>query len=129
MMINKLRKISDWNSLSFAKFSNSLSFPCREFLLAIFPVFPVPWVPWFNIGVPKCYGRRHTVSKICTRTNICGTHIFVYLAGFNNQTGPILTHIYSLNYINLHVKYGSNLIRTFWIKIWKDTKRVQNKFW
>ena len=35
--------------LSFSKFSNSLSFPCREFLLAIFPVFPVfpvPWVPW-----------------------------------------------------------------------------------
>ena len=32
-------------SLNFAKFSNSLSFPCREFLLAIFPVFPVPWVP------------------------------------------------------------------------------------
>ena len=29
-------------SLSFAKFSNSLSFPCREFVLAI---FPVPWVP------------------------------------------------------------------------------------
>ena len=35
-------------SLSYAKFSNSLSFPCMEFLLAIFPVFPVfpvPWVP------------------------------------------------------------------------------------
>ena len=32
-------------SLSFAKCSNSLSFPCREFLLAILPVFPVPWVP------------------------------------------------------------------------------------
>ena len=33
--------------------------------------------------------------------------------GFNNQTGPILVHIYPLIYINLHVKYGSNLIRTF----------------
>ena len=35
-------------SPSFAKFSNSLNFPSREFLLAIFPVvpvFPVPWVP------------------------------------------------------------------------------------
>ena len=25
--------------------------------------------------------------------------------GFNNQTGPILIHIYPLIYINLHVKY------------------------
>ena len=33
-------------SVSFAKFSNSLSFPCREFLLAMFPVFPVFPVPW-----------------------------------------------------------------------------------
>ena len=29
----------------------------------------------------------------------------------NNQTGPILVHIYPL--FNLHVKYRSNLIRTF----------------
>ena len=32
--------------------------------------------------------------------------------GFNNQTGRILVHIYPLIYINLHVKYGSNLITT-----------------
>ena len=30
--------------------------------------------------------------------------------GFNNQTGPILVHIYPLFYINLHVKYKSNMI-------------------
>ena len=35
--------------------------------------------------------------------------------GFNNQTGPILVHIYSLIYINLHVKYGSNVIRILWV--------------
>ena len=29
--------------------------------------------------------------------------------GFNNQTGPILVHIYPLIYINLFVKYESNL--------------------
>ena len=34
-------------------------------------------------------------------------------AGFNNQTGPIFVHIYPLISINAHVKYGSNLIRTF----------------
>ena len=33
--------------------------------------------------------------------------------GFNNQTGPILVHIYALFNNNLHVKYRSNLIRTF----------------
>ena len=31
----------------------------------------------------------------------------------NNQTGPILVHIYPLCYINLHVKYRSNMIKTF----------------
>ena len=44
--------------------------------------------------------------------------IFGYLGaqgggGFNNQTGPILVHTHPLIYINLHVKYESNLIRTF----------------
>ena len=33
--------------------------------------------------------------------------------GFNNQTGPILVHIYPLFNNNLHDKYRSNLIRTF----------------
>ena len=37
--------------------------------------------------------------------------------GFNNQTGPILVHIYPLFNNNLHVKYRSNLIRTFGVKI------------
>ena len=54
--------------------------------------------------------------------HICG-NISTYLAiwgppgggggGFNNQTGPILVHIYPLFNNNLHVKYRSNLIRTF----------------
>ena len=30
--------------------------------------------------------------------------------GFNNQTGPILVHIYPLFYIKLHVKYRSNIM-------------------
>ena len=33
--------------------------------------------------------------------------------GFNNQTGSILVHIYPPFNNNLHVKYRSNLIRTF----------------
>ena len=51
---------------------------------------------------------------ICENINI-----FDYLGApggggdFNNQTGPILVHIYPLFNNNLHVKYRSNLIRTF----------------
>ena len=33
--------------------------------------------------------------------------------GFNNQTGPILVQVYPPFNNNLHVKYRSNLIRTF----------------
>ena len=56
-------------------------------------------------------------------------HILLYLPIFyypihyswliyvNNQTRPILAHNYPLIYINLHVQYGSNLIRTFGVKI------------
>ena len=34
-------------SLCFSHFfSNSLSFPCLELLLNMFPVFPVQWEPW-----------------------------------------------------------------------------------
>ena len=41
--------------------------------------------------------------------------------GFNNnQIGPILVHIYPLFNNNLYVKYRSNLIRTFWVKIKKN---------
>ena len=42
--------------------------------------------------------------------------------GFNNQTGFILVHIYLLFNNNLHVKYRSNLIRTFRVKI-KNMKK------
>ena len=47
--------------------------------------------------------------------------------GFNNQTGSILVHIYTLIYINLRVKYGSNLIRTLGVKI-KNMKKEQHFF-
>ena len=42
--------------------------------------------------------------------------------GFNNQTESILSHIYTLIYINLRVKYGSILIRTLRVKI-KNMKK------
>ena len=48
--------------------------------------------------------------------------------GFNNQTGPILVHIYPLFNNNLHVKYRSNLIRTFWVKIKNMKKTKKTKF-
>ena len=60
---------------------------------------------------------------ICKNINIFG-----YLGagegggGFNNQTGPILVHIHPLFNNNSHVKYRSNLIRTFRVKI-KNMKK------
>ena len=51
---------------------------------------------------------------MCENINIFG---YLGAGGLINQTGPILVHIYPLIYINLHVKYGINLIRTFWVKI------------
>ena len=43
---------------------------------------------------------------------------------FNNQTGPILVHIYPLFNNNVHVKYRSNLIRIFWVEI-KNVKNIK----
>ena len=48
---------------------------------------------------------------ICENINILA--IWGQGEGFNNQTWPILVHIYSLFNNNLYVKYRSNLIRTF----------------
>ena len=47
----------------------------------------------------------------CENINIFGSLGGGGGGGFHNQTGSILVHIYPLIYINLHVKYGSNLIR------------------
>ena len=52
---------------------------------------------------------------ICPTIKICA--FFGYLWGpvwhLNNHTGPILLSSYLLTYINIHVKYGSNLIWIF----------------
>ena len=62
---------------------------------------------------------------ICENINIFG-----YLGarggggGLSNQTGPILVHIYPLFNNNLHVKYRSNLIRTFRVKI-KNMEQIK----
>ena len=50
---------------------------------------------------------------ICENINIFGYMGARGGGGFNNQTGPILVHIYPLFNNNLHVKDRSNLIRTF----------------
>ena len=71
---------------------------------------------------------RHYVQQGKTMDNtfyICeNINIFGYMrARVNNQTGRILVHIYPLFNNNLHVKYRSNLIRTFWVKI-KNMKKI-----
>ena len=77
-------------SLSFAKFSNSLSFPCREFLLAIFlvfPVFPVPWVPcifrhMFIIQFILSFG-----DELCLEVSLTLASPYVYLSR-RKRVGP-----------------------------------------
>ena len=63
-------------------------------------------------------------------------NIFNYLGawgGFNNQTGPILVHIYPLFYINLHVKYRSNMMwngcKHFVYFCVCEILKVQSHFW
>ena len=61
-----------------AKFSNSLSFPCREFLLAIFPVFhvfPVPWVPGNSLCWWKCLCVLFAISLNRTKYTLTVTEI------------------------------------------------------
>ena len=48
----------------------------------------------------------------CEKINIFG-YMGARGEGLNNQTGPLLVHIYPLFNNNVHVKYRSNLIRTF----------------
>ena len=84
-----------------------------------------------NPGVPKCDEDLITLDIYVEQEKTMNYKFFIYMpqcennnifgylggrgggGGFNNQTGSILVHIYPLIYINLDVKYGSNLIRTF----------------
>ena len=75
----------------------------------------------------KVSRRHHHTGDICTTRKNNGNKLYIYVktltslaiwgpgggGGLNNQTGPILVHIYPLFNNNLHVKYRSNLIRTF----------------
>ena len=80
-----------------------------------------------------CHGRGQRGKTMDNKFFICeNINIFHYLGArgggnFNNQTGPILVHIYPLIYINLHVQYGSNLRRTFWVII-KNMKKINTNF-
>ena len=60
---------------------------------------------------------------ICENINIFGYIVGAWGRGsFNNQTGPILVHIYPLFNNKLHVKYRSNLIWTFQLQNIKKIK-------
>ena len=72
----------------------------------------------------EAYVESRGTKDICTTRNKQWIISFSYVktltslaissgGRFNNQTGPILVHIYPLFNNNLHVKYKSNLIRTF----------------
>ena len=77
-----------------------------------------------NPEVLKCHEDLITLEKYVQQGKTMDNrfYFFGYMGargggGFNNQTGPILLHIYPLFNNNLHVKYRSNLIRTFCFKI------------
>ena len=72
--------------------------------------------------IPHHTGDISTTKKtIDNKFFICGKHLWLFGGlgggggggGLNNQTGPILVHIYPLFYINLHVKYRSNIITRY----------------
>ena len=71
---------------------------------------------WFQTeGRPETYVEKGKTMNYkffiympqCDNINIVG-----HLGGRWGGGGGILLHIYPLIYINLHVKYGSNMIRT-----------------
>ena len=79
-----------------------------------------------NPEVLKCHEDLNT-GYICTTRKTMDIKLYILVktltslaislwghgGGFHNQTGPILVHIYPLFNHNLHVKYRSNLIKTF----------------
>ena len=96
-----------------------------------------------NPGEPKCdedlitldtyvEQGKQLITSFSYMPQYENINIFGYLGGrggggregLQNKTGPILIHIYPLLYINLHVKHGSNLIRTFWVKIQIMNKKL-----
>ena len=81
-----------------------------------------------NPEVLKCHEDLITLDTYAQQGKTMDNKFYIYVktylhlwlyggpgggGGFNNQTGPILVHIYPLFNNNLHVKYRSNLIRTF----------------
>ena len=66
-----------------------------------------------------CTTRKMTSSSYMGHDMKINEHFWIFggpwqclREDFNNEIGPISVHIYHLIYVNLHVKYGSNLIRT-----------------
>ena len=81
-----------------------------------------------NPEVLKCHEDRITLDTYVQQGKTMDNKFYIYVktltslakwgpggggGGFNIQTGPILVHIYPPFNNNLHVKYRSNLIRTF----------------
>ena len=80
-----------------------------------------------HVEVLKCHEDRITLDTYVQQGKTMDNKFYIYVktltslakwgpgrgGGFNIQTGPILVHIYPPLNNNLHVKYRSNLIRTF----------------
>ena len=74
-----------------------------------------------NPEVLKCHEDLITLDTYVQQGKTMDNKFDIYVktltslakGGFNNQTGPILVHMYPPFNKNLHVKYRINLIRTF----------------
>ena len=91
-----------------------------------------------NPEVLKCHEDLITLDTYVQQGKTMDNKSYIYLktltslpkwgpgggGGFNNQTGPILVHIYPPFNNNLHVKYRNNLIRTFRVKI-KNMNKIK----
>ena len=78
-----------------------------------------------NPEVLKCHEDRITLDTYVQLGKTMDNKFYIYVkTGFNIQTGHILVHIYLPFNNNLHVKYRSNLIRTFRVKI-KNMKKIK----
>ena len=104
----------------------------------IFFILGGPGKCTLNPEVLKCHEDRITLDTYVQQGKSMDNKFYIYVktltslakwgpgggGGFNIQTGPILVHKYPPFNNNLHVKYRSNLIRTFWVKI-KNMKKIK----
>ena len=103
LIFREIRKIACVDPIFPVLYLNSLCFPCLEKLITKFPVFPVPWPPWYHLkefcryyydkfqgqhAFKECL-RASKVRYYAPNTSSCGIH-------FSNGKVLRSTHILRL---------------------------------